>query len=64
MRRVSPIEQRGVCGAGRANRPGDKNERENEGCACPVDGRWRMASNANSADLTEAELQEARNRHT
>jgi hypothetical protein len=31
---------------------------------CPVDGKWRMASNVNSADLTEAELQEARSHHT
>ncbi len=29
---------------------------------CPVDGKWRMASNVNSSDLTEAELQEARSR--
>jgi hypothetical protein len=31
MRRVSPIEQWGVWGAGRANRPGDKDGWENEG---------------------------------
>ena len=31
---------------------------------CPVDGKWRMASNVNSTDLTEAELQEARSYHT
>jgi hypothetical protein len=31
---------------------------------CPVDGKWRMASNVNSSDLTEAELQEARSYHT
>jgi hypothetical protein len=29
---------------------------------CPADGKWRMASNVNSSDLTEAELQEARSR--
>jgi hypothetical protein len=29
---------------------------------CPVGGNWRMASNVNSSDLTEAELQEARSR--
>jgi hypothetical protein len=31
---------------------------------CPVDGEWRVATNVNSADLTEAELQEARSYHT
>jgi hypothetical protein len=31
---------------------------------CPVDGEWRVATNVNSADLTEAELQEARSHHT
>jgi hypothetical protein len=27
---------------------------------CRVDGKWRTASNVNSADLTDAELREAR----
>lgn len=31
---------------------------------CPVDGKWGMASNVNSRDLTEMELLEARNHHT
>jgi hypothetical protein len=31
---------------------------------CPVDGKWRMASNVNSGDLTESELQQARSCHT
>jgi hypothetical protein len=31
---------------------------------CPVDGKWRMASNVNSGDLTDAELQEARSYHS
>lgn len=26
---------------------------------CPVDGKWRMASNVNRNDLTEGELREA-----
>lgn len=31
---------------------------------CPVDGKWRMASDVRSKDLTEAELLEARNYRT
>jgi hypothetical protein len=31
---------------------------------CRVDGKWRTASNVNSADLTEAELREARSHPT
>jgi hypothetical protein len=31
---------------------------------CPVDGKFRMAGNVNSADLTEQELEQARQHHT
>lgn len=31
---------------------------------CPVDGKWGIASNAHSTDLTEQELLQARNFHT
>lgn len=31
---------------------------------CPVDGKWGIASNADSKDLTEQELLQARNFHT
>jgi hypothetical protein len=31
---------------------------------CPVDGKWRLAANVNSTDLTETELQQARSYHT
>lgn len=31
---------------------------------CPVDHKWRMASNVNSADLTEQELTRARQHRT
>lgn len=31
---------------------------------CPVDGKWGLASNVNSTDLSEQELLEARNNHT
>lgn len=27
---------------------------------CPVDGKWRMAGNVNSRDLTPAQLEQAR----
>jgi len=28
---------------------------------CPVDGKWRVAGNVDSADLTEQEVEQARN---
>jgi hypothetical protein len=31
---------------------------------CPVDGKWGLASNVNSSDLSEMELLEARNHYT
>ena len=31
---------------------------------CPVDGKWGLASNADSRDLGESELLQARNHHT
>jgi hypothetical protein len=31
---------------------------------CPVDNKWRMASNVNSSDLTEQQIERARQHRT